>query len=143
MLFRSVDYLNARGEKVGVVEVHLYRPFSPKYFFRVLPSTVETIAVLDRCKEPGSLGEPLYEDVRTLFFDKGGSAPKIVGGRYGLGSKDTTPSHIKTVFDNLKAKIYFGNQILTILSEVLMIASLLMKLPEKPLIYSKTMNGEN
>ena len=98
----TVDYLNARGEKVGVVEVHLYRPFSPKYFFRVLPSTVEAIAVLDRCKEPGSLGEPLYEDVRTLFFDKGGSAPKIVGGRYGLGSKDTTPSHIKTVFDNLK-----------------------------------------
>ena len=98
----TVDYLNARGGKVGVVEVHLYRPFSPKYFFRVLPSTVETIAVLDRCKEPGSLGEPLYEDVRTLFFDKGGSAPKIVGGRYGLGSKDTTPSHIKTVFDNLE-----------------------------------------
>ena len=61
-----------------------------------------SIAVLDRCKEPGSLGEPLYEDVRPLFFDKGGSAPKIVGGRYGLGSKDTTPTHIKTVFDNLK-----------------------------------------
>jgi pyruvate-ferredoxin/flavodoxin oxidoreductase len=87
---------------VGVVEVHLYRPFSPKYFFRVLPSTVEAIAVLDRCKEPGSLGEPLYEDIRTLFFDKGCCAPKIVGGRYGLGSKDTTPTHIKTVFDNLK-----------------------------------------
>ena len=98
----TVDYLNARGEKVGVVEVHLYRPFSPKYFFRVLPSTVEAVAVLDRCKEPGSLGEPLYEDVRTLFFEKGHSAPRIVGGRYGLGSKDTTPSHIKTVYDNLK-----------------------------------------
>jgi pyruvate-ferredoxin/flavodoxin oxidoreductase len=98
----TVDYLNARGEKVGIVEVHLYRPFSPKYFFRVLPSTVESIAVLDRCKEPGSLGEPLYEDIRTLFFEKGCCAPKIVGGRYGLGSKDTTPSHIKTVFDNLK-----------------------------------------
>jgi pyruvate-ferredoxin/flavodoxin oxidoreductase len=98
----TVDYLTARGERVGVVEVHLYRPFSPKYFFRVLPSTVESIAVLDRCKEPGSLGEPLYEDIRTLFFEKGCSAPKIVGGRYGLGSKDTTPSHIKTVFDNLK-----------------------------------------
>ncbi|MDR3265527.1 MAG: pyruvate:ferredoxin (flavodoxin) oxidoreductase [Synergistaceae bacterium] len=98
----TVDYLNARGEKVGVVEVHLYRPFSPKYFFRVLPSTVESIAVLDRCKEPGALGEPLYEDIRTLFFEKGCCAPKIVGGRYGLGSKDTTPSHIKTVFDNLK-----------------------------------------
>ncbi len=98
----TVDYLNAKGEKVGVVEVHLYRPFSSKYFFRVLPSTVEAIAVLDRCKEPGSLGEPLYEDIRTMFFEKGCSAPRIVGGRYGLGSKDTTPSHIKTVFDNLK-----------------------------------------
>ncbi|NLL35991.1 MAG: pyruvate:ferredoxin (flavodoxin) oxidoreductase [Fretibacterium sp.] len=98
----TVDYLNARGEKVGVVEVHLYRPFSSKYFFRVLPSTVEAIAVLDRCKEPGSLGEPLYEDIRTLFFEKRCSAPRIVGGRYGLGSKDTTPSHIKSVFDNLK-----------------------------------------
>ncbi|MDR2523761.1 MAG: pyruvate:ferredoxin (flavodoxin) oxidoreductase [Synergistaceae bacterium] len=98
----TADYLNARGERVGVVEVHLYRPFSPKFFFRVLPSTVESIAVLDRCKEPGSLGEPLYEDIRTLFFEKGCCAPKIVGGRYGLGSKDTTPSHIKAVFDNLK-----------------------------------------
>ena len=96
-----VDYLNARGEKVGIVEVHLYRPFSPKYFFRALPSTVKAIAVLDRCKEPGALGGPLYEDVRSLFF-KVENAPKIVGGRYGLGSKDTTPSHIKTVFDNLK-----------------------------------------
>jgi pyruvate-ferredoxin/flavodoxin oxidoreductase len=101
-LEETVDYLNARGEKVGVVEVHLYRPFSPKYFFRVLPSTVEAIAVLDRCKEPGALGEPLYEDIRTLFFEKGDRAPRIVGGRYGLGSKDTTPSHLKTVFDNLK-----------------------------------------
>ncbi|MDR2527476.1 MAG: pyruvate:ferredoxin (flavodoxin) oxidoreductase [Synergistaceae bacterium] len=98
----TADYLNARGERVGIVEVHLYRPFSPKYFFRVLPSTVGSIAVLDRCKEPGSLGEPLYEDIRTLFFEKGGCAPKVVGGRYGLGSKDTTPSHIKAVFDNLK-----------------------------------------
>ncbi len=98
----TVDYLNAKGEKVGVIEVHLYRPFSPKYFFRVMPSTVESIAVLDRCKEPGALGEPLYEDIRTLFFEKGCAAPKVVGGRYGLGSKDTTPTHIKTVFDNLK-----------------------------------------
>jgi pyruvate-ferredoxin/flavodoxin oxidoreductase len=98
----TVDYLNARGERVGIVEVHLFRPFSPKYFFRVLPSTVEAIAVLDRCKEPGSIGEPLYEDIRTLFFDKGCCAPKIVGGRYALGSKDTTPSHIKAIFDNLK-----------------------------------------
>jgi len=97
-----IDYLNAQGERVGVIEVHLFRPFSPKYFFRVLPSTVQAIAVLDRCKEPGALGEPLYEDIRTMFFEKGCCAPTIVGGRFGLGSKDTTPSQMKAVFDNLK-----------------------------------------
>ena len=97
----TVDYLNARGEKTGVVEVHLYRPFSEKYFFGVLPSSVKRMAVLDRCKEAGALGEPLYQDVCTLFRDKA-VKPLIVGGRYGLGSKDTTPTHIKAVFDNLK-----------------------------------------
>ncbi|MBR2207426.1 MAG: pyruvate:ferredoxin (flavodoxin) oxidoreductase [Synergistaceae bacterium] len=97
----TVDYLNARGEKVGVVEVHLYRPFSPKYFFRALPRTVKAIAVLDRVKEVGALGGPLYEDVCSLFVENK-KAPKIVGGRYGLGSKDTTPSDIKATFDNLK-----------------------------------------
>ncbi|MFU0800137.1 MAG: pyruvate:ferredoxin (flavodoxin) oxidoreductase [Xylanivirga thermophila] len=96
-----VDYLNAKGEKVGVIKVHLYRPFSPKYFFDVLPATVKRIAVLDRTKEPGALGEPLYQDVCALFYGKA-DAPAIVGGRYGLGSKDTTPSQIKAVFDNLK-----------------------------------------
>ncbi|MBQ9526188.1 MAG: pyruvate:ferredoxin (flavodoxin) oxidoreductase, partial [Fretibacterium sp.] len=96
-----VDYLNARGEKVGIIEVHLYRPFSPKYFFRALPRTVKAIAVLDRTKDPGALGGPLYEDIRSLFYTEK-HAPRIVGGHYGLGSKDTTPSHIKTVFDNLK-----------------------------------------
>ena len=96
-----VDYLNARGEKVGIIEVHLYRPFSPKYFFRAMPRTVKAIAVLDRTKEPGALGGPLYEDIRSLFYTEK-HAPRIVGGHYGLGSKDTTPSHIKTVFDNLK-----------------------------------------
>ena len=84
----TVDYLNARGEKVGVIEVHLYRPFSAKYFFRALPSTVKAIAVLDRVKEVGALGGPLYEDVCSLFAGNE-KAPKIVGGRYGLGSKDT------------------------------------------------------
>ncbi len=98
----AVDYLNAKGEKVGIIEVHLYRPFSAKYFFNVLPTTAKKIAVLDRTKEQGALGEPLYEDVRTLFYDKD-EKPVIVGGRYGLGSKDTTPSQIKAVFDNLKA----------------------------------------
>ncbi|MDI9475636.1 MAG: pyruvate:ferredoxin (flavodoxin) oxidoreductase [Natronincolaceae bacterium] len=96
-----VDYLNERGEKLGVIEVHLYRPFSEKYFFNVLPKTVKNIAVLDRTKEPGSSGEPLYKDVRSLFYGKD-NQPVIVGGRYGLGSKDTTPSQIIAVFNNLK-----------------------------------------
>ncbi|SHH12610.1 pyruvate:ferredoxin (flavodoxin) oxidoreductase [Tepidibacter thalassicus] len=97
----TIDYLLAKGEKVGLIKVRLYRPFSAKYFFDVLPKTVKKIAVLDRTKEPGALGEPLYQDVRTLFYDKE-NAPVIVGGRYGLGSKDTTPSQIKAVYDNLK-----------------------------------------
>ena len=96
----TVDYLNARGEKVGVIKVHLYRPFSAKYFFDVLPETVEKIAVLDRTKEPGSLGEPLYLDICNLFTGKN-RAPKIIGGRFGLGSKDTTPTQIATVFAEL------------------------------------------
>ncbi|BAF59550.1 MAG: pyruvate:ferredoxin (flavodoxin) oxidoreductase [Pelotomaculum sp.] len=99
----TIDYLiNKRGEKVGVIKVHLYRPFSAKYFFDVLPKTVKKIAVLDRTKEPGSLGEPLYEDVRTIFYDKE-IKPVIVGGRYGLGSKDTLPADIIAVYDNLKS----------------------------------------
>src|SRR6056297_3752334 len=97
----TVDYLLEQGEKVGVIKVHLYRPFSEKYFMKALPETVEKIATLDRTKEPGSLGEPLYEDVRSLFYDREES-PIIVGGRYGLSSKDTTPTDIKSVFDNLK-----------------------------------------
>ncbi|MCF8009489.1 MAG: pyruvate:ferredoxin (flavodoxin) oxidoreductase [Halanaerobiales bacterium] len=97
----TVDYLMSKGEKVGVIKVHLYRPFSEKYFNKVLPNTVKKIAVLDRTKEPGSVGEPLYEDVRSLFYDKD-IRPVIVGGRYGLSSKDTTPTDIKAVFDNLK-----------------------------------------
>ncbi len=99
-LEETVDYLNARGEKVGVVKVHLYRPFSAKYFFDVLPKTVKKIAVLDRTKEPGSLGEPLYLDVCNLFYGKA-DAPVIVGGRFGLGSKDTTPTQLAAVFANL------------------------------------------
>ncbi len=98
-----VDYLNAKGEKVGLIKVHLYRPFSEKYFFDVLPKTVKRIAVLDRTKEPGALGEPLYQDIRTLFFDKE-NAPLIIGGRYGLGSKDTIPAQVKAVFTNLKSE---------------------------------------
>jgi pyruvate-ferredoxin/flavodoxin oxidoreductase len=97
----TIDYLNAKGEKTGLISVHLYRPFSGKYFFKVLPKSVKRIAVLDRTKEPGANGEPLYLDIRDLFYGKE-NAPVIVGGRYGLSSKDTTPAMIKSVFDNLK-----------------------------------------
>lgn len=98
----TIDYLLAKGEKVGLIKVHLYRPFSEKYFFDVLPKTVKKITVLDRTKEPGALGEPLYQDIRTMFFNKE-NAPVVVGGRYGLGSKDTVPAQILAVFDNLKS----------------------------------------
>ncbi|MCD4789180.1 MAG: pyruvate:ferredoxin (flavodoxin) oxidoreductase [Bacteroidales bacterium] len=96
-----IDYLMAKGEKVGLITVHLYRPFSEKYFFKVFPETVKRIAVLDRTKEIGANGEPMYLDVEDLFFRKE-NAPLIVGGRYGLSSKDTTPAHILSVFENLK-----------------------------------------
>ncbi|MDR1834364.1 MAG: pyruvate:ferredoxin (flavodoxin) oxidoreductase [Fusobacteriaceae bacterium] len=96
----TVDYLNKKGQKVGILEVHLYRPFSEKYFFDVLPKTVKKIAVLDRTKEPGSLGEPLLLDVKSLFFGKA-DAPLIIGGRYGLSSRDTNPTHVAAVYENL------------------------------------------
>ncbi len=97
----TVDYLVEQGEKVGLIKVHLYRPFSSKYFFDVLPESVKKIAVLDRTKEPGAVGEPLYEDIRSLFYDRD-QRPVVVGGRYGLSSKETNPSHINSVFKNLK-----------------------------------------
>ncbi|MGX6591515.1 pyruvate-ferredoxin/flavodoxin oxidoreductase [Cetobacterium ceti] len=97
-----VDHLVAKGEKVGLINVHLYRPFSSKYFFDVFPKTVKRIAVLDRTKEQGSVGEPLYLDIRGLFYGME-NAPLIVGGRYGLSSKDTTPAQMIAVYDNLKA----------------------------------------
>lgn len=97
-----VDYLNAKGEKVGAVKVHLFRPFSVKHFLSVIPDTVKRIAVLDRTKEPGALGEPLYQDVCTAFFENN-CCPTIVGGRYGLGSKDTTPAQIIAVYNNLNS----------------------------------------
>ncbi|HPT78598.1 MAG TPA: pyruvate:ferredoxin (flavodoxin) oxidoreductase [Candidatus Atribacteria bacterium] len=97
----TVDYLMARGEKVGTVRVRLYRPFSAEHFLKVMPPTVKRIAVLDRTKEPGSLGEPLYQDVLHVFY-KQDKKPLIVGGRYGLGSKDTRPSQILAVFRNLQ-----------------------------------------
>ena len=97
----TIDELNARGEKYGLVKVHLFRPFSVEHLLKVIPQTVEKICVIDRTKEPGSNGEPLYLDVCSAFYGKE-NAPKIVGGRYGLASKDVTPSDIKAVFDNLK-----------------------------------------
>lgn len=97
----TVDFLMKKGEKVGAVKVHLYRPFSIKHFLSVLPSTIKKIAVLDRTKEPGAPGEPLYLDVCKVFYNSV-EKPVIVGGRYGLGSKDTTPSQIISVYENLK-----------------------------------------
>ena len=101
-LEQVVDYLNKKGEKVGVLKVYLYRPFSLKYFFDVMPKSVKKIAVLDRTKEPGSLGEPLYLDVRAAFYGKE-NAPLIVGGRYGLSSKDVNPAQMFAVYENLSA----------------------------------------
>ncbi|KGK81497.1 pyruvate:ferredoxin (flavodoxin) oxidoreductase [Clostridium sp. HMP27] len=97
----TVDYLIDKGEKVGAIKVHLYRPFCENYFLKVLPETVEKIAVLDRTKEPGATAEPLYLDVSNVFYSKD-KKPVVVGGRYGLGSKDTRPSQIISVFNNLK-----------------------------------------
>jgi pyruvate-ferredoxin/flavodoxin oxidoreductase len=96
-----VDYLLSKGEKVGAIRVHLYRPFSHEYFLKVLPETTRKIAVLDRTKEPGARGEPLYLDIVNLFYQKS-HKPIIVGGRYGLGSKDTRPTQILAVFSNLQ-----------------------------------------
>ena len=96
----AIDSLLEKGEKVGLVSVHLYRPFSAKHFLAAVPATAKRIAVLDRTKEPGANGEPLYLDVKECFYGKE-NAPLIVGGRYGLASKDTTPAQIIGVFENL------------------------------------------
>ena len=96
----AIDYLNKKGEKVGMVSVHLYRPFSVKHLLAAVPATCKRIAVLDRTKEPGAAGEPLFLDVKDAYYGREG-APLIVGGRYGLGSCDTTPTMIISVYDNL------------------------------------------
>ncbi len=98
-----VDYLRQKGEKVGVLKVHLYRPFSLKHLFAVMPRTVKKIAVLDRTKEPGSLGEPLYLDIKSAFYGRE-NAPLIIGGRYGLSSKDVDPAQMIAVFAELDAQ---------------------------------------
>jgi pyruvate-ferredoxin/flavodoxin oxidoreductase len=98
----TVNALNALGQRVGLIKVRLYHPFSKEHFLRALPATAKRIAVLDRMKSPGALGEPLYQDVCTLFQQEG-EHPVLVGGRYGLGSKDFTPTMVKAVFDNLRS----------------------------------------
>lgn len=97
----TIDYLLDKGEKVGLISVHLYRPFSEKYFFNVLPESVKKISVLDRTKEPGAPGEPLYIDIKSLFYERQ-KQPLILGGRYGLSSKDTTPGMVLSVYENMK-----------------------------------------
>ncbi len=99
----TIDYLAAQGKKAGLVTVHLYRPFSEKYLLKVLPKTVKRIAVLDRTKEPGAPGEPLFLDIKAVFQGRE-NAPLVIGGRYGLSSKDTTPAQIVAVFHNLELK---------------------------------------
>jgi pyruvate-ferredoxin/flavodoxin oxidoreductase len=99
----TIDYLAQKGEKLGLISVHLYRPFAPKYFFDVLPKSVKRISVLDRTKEPGAHGEPLYLDITEIFYNRA-ERPLIVGGRYGLSSKDTTPAMVMSIFENLKMK---------------------------------------
>lgn len=96
----TIDELNAKGEKYGLVKVHLFRPFSKEHLLKVIPKSVNKICVLDRTKEPGAIGEPLYLDVRAAYYGQE-NAPMIIGGRYGLGSKDVTPTDIKAIFDNL------------------------------------------
>ena len=97
----TIDYLASQGKKVGVMIVRLYRPFSAKYFMKALPKSVKRIAVLDRTKEPGSLGEPLFLDIKALFQGQE-NAPLVIGGRYGLSSKDTTPAQVVAVYENLE-----------------------------------------
>jgi len=96
----TIDYLAAQGKKTGLLTCHLYRPFSSKYFFNVMPKSVKRVTVLDRAKEPGASGDPLYLDVRDMFYDNE-ARPMILAGRYGLSSKDTTPAQILAVFNNM------------------------------------------
>ncbi len=113
----TIDYLTAQGKKVGMISVHLFRPFSAKHFVEALPDSVKRIAVLDRAAEPGATGEPLFLDVQSQFYGKA-DAPVIVGGRYGLGSKDTTPSQILSVYENLEMNEPKGNFTIGIVDDV-------------------------
>ena len=99
----TVNYLNARGEKVGLIKAHLYRPFSIRHFLEAIPSTCKTLTALDRTKESGSLGEPMYLDICSALREAGRNDIQVVGGRYGLGSKEFNPTMVKAVFDNMAA----------------------------------------
>ena len=114
-VMETVDYLNANGNKVGFLQVHLYRPFSANHFIGALPETVKRIAVLDRTKEMGAVGEPLYTDVRSVLY---GKDITVIGGRYGLSSKDTTPSDIACVFENLASETPKNNFTISINDDV-------------------------
>jgi len=98
----TIEKLNAMGERLGLIKVRLYRPFDIQEFLRTVPASVETLTVLDRTKEPGAIGEPLYQDICTAFMEHG-EGPRIIGGRYGLSSKEFNPSMVKAVYDNMKA----------------------------------------
>lgn len=113
----TIDYMNGKGDKLGLLEIHLYRPFVADYFLKQIPKTVKRIAVLDRTKEPGALGEPLYLDVRNVFADVE-NAPLIVGGRYGLGSKDFTPMDVMAVYQNLRSEKPKNNFTVSIIDDV-------------------------
>jgi len=101
----TINYLNARGAKLGLIKVRLYRPFCAKRFLAAIPASAKKIAVLDRTKEPGSMGEPLYTDICSALLENGKTDLKIVGGRYGLGSKEFTPTMVKAVYDNLDGEM--------------------------------------
>jgi len=98
-----INYLQSQGEKVGLVKVRLFRPFSAEHLFAAIPQSAKTITVLDRTKEPGALGEPLYQDVCTAYMERA-QTPQIVGGRYGLGSKEFNPAMVLAVYENMKSK---------------------------------------
>ena len=99
-----VEYLRERGEKVGFIQVHLYRPFSIGHLLAAIPESCKVLTALDRTKEPGALGEPLYEDVASALLESGRTGIRLLGGRYGLSSKDTTPAQLKAVYDNMKGE---------------------------------------
>ena len=125
------DALNAHGEKVGVLNVHLYRPFSVKHFLDQIPSTVKKIAVLDRTREPGAIGEPLYLDVVSAIASSG-RAIKVCGGRYGLGSKDVIPEDIMAVYEHLKEETPRHNFTLSIKDDVTNLSLAPLPVPEIP-----------